>query len=287
MRRFGEWFMILTFGSTAFAQAPPACTVEQPMTSLPAEVRETSGLAWGRANRDVLWTHNDSGGSPEIFALDLNGTVRARIPVKGASAVDWEDMDSGPCGNQNCLYVADIGDNAGKRKSVAIYEITEPILPAQEAMVRRVLSANYADGAQDAEAFFRLPSGEMYLVSKGRHRDIALYHLRADQQGGTGTLQRVRSIAPHPEDELDRVTAATASPNGHWVAIRTYRTLQIYRTPELLAGGPPFIRFSLAELGERQGESVALDDQGAVWSTSEAELAGAPTLAKLSCGLRP
>ena len=261
----------------------PACAVVQQLQPLPEDGRETSGLTVGRRHPDLLWTHNDSGFEPFIYELDHNRTLKAFFRVTGGEVTDWDDMEAGECETGSCLYVADIGDNAGARSSVMVYEIPEPELPATEVAPIRTLHVRYPDGAQDAEAFFRLPSGEMYIVTKGRQGTIKLYRLAA---GGGEVLALVREVLPHPENERDRVTAATASPDGKWVAIRTYRTLYIYRTDDLTGDGAAARTFSLVGLNEKQGESVTLANDGSMWLTSEAEdPKDMPMIGRLSCAL--
>ena len=273
------------------AQASPdaqagTCTVEQALIAIPDEVRETSGLAAGRRNPGVFWTHNDSGFEPFLFALGPDGALKARVRVTGATVTDWEDIEMAECAGGSCLYIADIGDNAGRRSVVTIYEVQEPDLTATQVAPVRVIQARYADGPQDAEAFFKLPGGEMFVVSKGRHGAIKLYRYSAAGANGQGTLQLVREIAPHPADQLDRVTAATSSPDGKWVAIRTYRNLHLYRLADLTANGGPALTYSLASLGEKQGESITLSNDGTLWLTSEAEnRKDKPTIGRLSCVL--
>ena len=60
-------------------------------------VRESSGVAVSRAHRGVLWTHNDSGDDAYVYATDLAGTDRGVVRIRGARAVDWEDIALGPC----------------------------------------------------------------------------------------------------------------------------------------------------------------------------------------------
>src|SRR5687768_18401287 len=81
------------------------CTVEQALQSIPDEVRETSGLAAGRRNPDVFWTHNDSGFEPFIFALSGDGALKARVRVTGATVADWEDIEISECASGSCLYI--------------------------------------------------------------------------------------------------------------------------------------------------------------------------------------
>src|SRR6266540_1134177 len=86
-------------------------------------VRESSGVVVSRAHRGVLWTHNDSGDGPYVYATDLSGADRGAVRIRDARAVDWEDIALGPCpaAGGACLYIADTGDNEENRKSVVIY----------------------------------------------------------------------------------------------------------------------------------------------------------------------
>ena len=270
------------------AQAPSACTIASAKRAIATEVRETSGLARSHAERETLWTHNDSGNEPILYALATDGKIRTRIALRGVEVSDWEDIEGGSCGTEYCLYLADIGDNAGARRNVRIYEIVEPRLADREATARKVIYATYPDGPQDAEALFRLPDSTIFIITKGRQREIKVYRLSAAGANDQSTLQLVREIAPRARTEADRVTAATASPDGNWVAFRSYSTLFIYRTQDLLDGGPATITHSLVPLAEKQGESITLDNDGTIWLSSEAEREDdVPTLIGLRCALNP
>jgi len=69
------------------------------------------------------------------------------------------------------------------------------------------------------------------------------------------------------------------------VAIRTYRSLSIYRTDALLVGGPADFTLDTRPLKQRVGESIALDDRGDLWLGSEASGSRAPQLARIACPL--
>src|SRR5881394_1013410 len=47
-------------------------------------VTEASGLAASRRNPGVLWTHNDAGSTPRLFALSTNGTLLRSFRVSRA-----------------------------------------------------------------------------------------------------------------------------------------------------------------------------------------------------------
>jgi hypothetical protein len=271
-----------------FAPDSLICRTVETGRPLPEQVRETSGIAQSRVDPNLFWTHNDSGGGSNLFALTSQGILARHVRVGGAAAVDWEDIESGPCARGSCLYIADTGDNAGKRKTIDIYRIPEPALTGSEPVQAVRLSIRYPDKAQDAEAMFVSPAQEIFLVTKGRHGPVALYKLPTPHDDkGISTLIKVRELFPQPTDELDRVTSATMSPDGNWVMIRTYRNLHLYRAATLLNGAPSaHMTFSLAALAEAQGEAVAMSNDGSVWLSSEAEdKRMMPTWSRLSCSL--
>jgi hypothetical protein len=286
----GEPEVALAESAQAAAPVPapdgPVCRVADAGDPLPVEVKETSGLAQSRRDPELFWTHNDSGNDAELFALDASGRLVDRVRVAGAEIVDWEDIEAGPCEEGSCLYVGDIGDNDAARERITIYRVPEPEADASTTEPAAAIHARFPDGVQDTESLFLLPSGELYVVTKGRHGPIALYRVPSPRQPDeTVTLERVRELFPQPEDEQDRVTSATASPDGRWVGIRSYRNLYLYPSAELVAGGavePTVV--DLEPLGQEQGESVTISPDGAVWLTSESESKdGRPTWARLQC----
>src|SRR6185503_14866394 len=95
------------------------------------EIPETSGLAVSRRNPGLLWSHNDSGSAAVLFALDTAGAVRGRVRVPVRTR-DWEDVSAARCPSGDCLYVADIGDNKGARRTVQIYRVPEPAVGDSE-----------------------------------------------------------------------------------------------------------------------------------------------------------
>jgi hypothetical protein len=263
-----------------------ACRVNGTSRPLPVELRETSGLAQSRRDPALFWTHNDSGNQPILFALDPEGRVVGRSRVVGAALTDWEDIEAGPCGTGSCLYIADIGDNARTRQFVTIYSVPEPAPGSGTTSQATTFRVRFPDGPQDAEAMFRLPSGDFFLVSKGRHAAISLYRLRAPHQSDSiATLERVRELWPQPRDERNRVTSATATPDGRWIAIRTYQTLYLYAAAPLIAGEPVTPReVDLAPLREVQGEAIAMSNSGTVWLTTEAKKKkDPPRMSRLDC----
>lgn len=259
------------------------CRIAHASGMLPDEVRESSGLARGRTQPDVFWTHNDSGNEAELYGVSETGVLMARVRVDGARIVDWEDIEAAPCEAGNCLYIADTGDNDGERAGVTVYEIVEPA-PGATRVSARAWHARYPGERADAEALF-VVRGELYLLTKGRHGPIRLY--RFPRTAGTeATLQPVAELGPEPSSAADRVTAATATPDGRWIVVRTHNVLRFHPADRLLAGDTTgALAWDARGLGQPQGEAVAVDDAGTVWLTSEAERGGRAPIARVECRL--
>ncbi|MDP9348725.1 MAG: hypothetical protein M3P24_06245 [Gemmatimonadota bacterium] len=296
MRRTLFLFSLLLPACTADAgtdraagDAAAECRVLQRDVALPSQVRETSGLALSRRHPGILWTHNDSGGEPVLFAVDTAGALRGQVQVAGAKNKDWEDVAAGPCPGGECLYLGDIGDNADKRKDVEVYRVPEPAPGDAVTAPTERITLRYPDEPQDAESLFVLPSGDLYLVTKGRRKAVALYRAPAPlPAGGTVTLRRVTALDRGEEKRLNQVTGAGATHDGRWVAVRTYSSLHLFRAEALVGGSTPTSeRIDLGPLEEAQGEAVAVREDGTVFLTSEGQGKKSPgTLSRLSCTLR-
>ncbi|MBN2638484.1 MAG: hypothetical protein JXR65_05295 [Bacteroidales bacterium] len=108
---------------------------------LPKEVDETSGLIfWDNS----LWTLNDSGNKPVLYRLDsITGKVIQRIQIKGAVNHDWEALTQ----DKDHIYIGDVGDNFGKRKSLTIYILKKSLIPHQGdvALPAREIHFTYPD----------------------------------------------------------------------------------------------------------------------------------------------
>lgn len=214
-----------------------------------AEIPEASGLAVGRRNPGVLWSHNDSGSAAVLFAFDAAGTMlgRVRVPIRTR---DWEDVSAASCPSNDCLYIADIGDNGAARQQIRIYRTPEPAPGDAETAAPEVFTATYADGPHNAEAMF-VVGADLFIVT--RDRIGGLYRSTLSSSGEL-TFHRIGQLA------LAAVTDAEASRDGKSVVVRTSHEAVLYRTDDLVAGGNvPYLRVPIDALKEPQGEGVALD----------------------------
>jgi len=118
----------------------PIDTTVQIIQTLPSEVNESSGVIyWG----DNIWTHNDSGDDPNIYELSVeSGKVLRTVTFKEASARDWEDIAQ----DSQYIYVSDLGNNAGKRRDLAIYKTPKSaIATGQNEVTWSKLAITYPD----------------------------------------------------------------------------------------------------------------------------------------------
>lgn len=262
--------------------SPEGCRVLSTPLPLPEVVRESSGAAFSRRYPGIVWTHNDSGDESRLYALTAAGELAGSVRVTGARNRDWEDLALAPCGDTDCLWIADTGDNGKKRGHVDLVRVPEPAPGDEATRPAQVFRLRYPDGPHDAEALFALSSGELFLLTKGDDGPIALYRV---PPGRTGELQRLRTLAPAAVPHARQVTGADASADGRWVAVRTYGSLFLYRTADLLAGrDSAALPVDLAALREVQGEAVAVGRDGKVVLTSEGKGKHVPaTLSVLRC----
>jgi hypothetical protein len=233
-----------------FQPADPAgpCVVASGPAMLP-QVPEASGLAVSRRSPGVLWSHNDSGNAAVLFAFDTAGAMIGSVLVPIRTR-DWEDISAAPCGSDDCLYLADIGDNRGARQRVQIYRLPEPAPGDAKTAPAEVFNARYTDGPHDAEAMF-IVGADLFIVTKDRLGGL----YRSTLSGSLElTFRRIGQLG------LGAVTDAETSRDGKSVVVRTSHEAVLYRTDDLIRGGNvPYFRIPIGGLREPQGEGVALD----------------------------
>lgn len=208
-------------------------------------VAESSGLARSNVHPGVLWTHNDRGGSPSLFAVDRTGT-RAVLTLD-APALDWEDVASTPDGR---LWVGDIGDNDALRTAVSVVVLDEPELLVSADAPSRSFELRYPDGPHDAEALLVDP------------RDFRVYVVTKAAEGGR-VYRAPATLDPRSPNMLEpvgeaptNITAGDFSPDGSRIVLRNQGRAFFY---DELGGTPEQV--TLPE--QPQGESVAFTTDGA------------------------
>ena len=271
--------VITAFLAVVFLARPHNTTgpCEVAYRSMLPDVPEASGLAVSRRRSDLLWTHNDSGHDPVLFAIDAAGTRqgRVRVPIRTR---DWEDLSAAACpsagADQNtartCLYIGDIGDNGMSRRTIQVYRVAEPNPGDRQTGRPEAISLTYPDGRHNAEAMF-VADERLFIVTKDRfgmlYRSAAAIGdvLSAFNPASTNIkLQRIARLG------LVGVTDAETSLDGATVAVRTADAVVIYATADLIRGHVAARgRIPVERLGEPQGEGVALGGAGMLYLASE------------------
>jgi hypothetical protein len=248
------------------------------------DLTESSGVIRSRLLPRVLYTINDSGNDPVVFAIDSSGRPLGRWLVPGTRNRDWEAVSIGACPAGSCLFIGDIGDNAEHRPSVTIYRLREPARferfrgaadPTPIGLDSLLLQ--YPDGPHDTEAMWVDESGAVLLVTKGRTGGVKLFRVAAT---GFGTGQPVQATLlqylPIAADQrLGRwVTDAARAPDGQRIAIRTYTEIYLFPVTGLGRLGTPTV-CNVAGL-EPQGEGIDWLDNERMVLTSERVPGGSP-----------
>jgi hypothetical protein len=172
LRRIRVVGSCLALVTSVFAEPPFAGPTEVGRLAAPPR-NETSGLAASCRTADLLWTHDDSGGEPVLYAVGTDGKLRGSVRISRVKNVDWEDIASGQLDDRPCLVIADVGDNSGNRTNAALHIIEEP--PTEKLYTSAdivappiaTLRLSYEDAPRDCEAV-ALDAKEraIYLLTK-------------------------------------------------------------------------------------------------------------------------
>ena len=218
------------FSAVYAVELPRTLAAPVSIGHLPKVIDESSGLIASRRHpgKDVFWTHNDSGDTARIFAVNSTGKLLRTVDLPHAENVDWEEITMDELGR---IIVCDCGDNNrdnnnGKRNGVVLYRFPEPdAFNLNEAPPEpEVFRFRYptGDGPFDAEGVFTR-GGNAYLFTK-QIEGTSLYRLPLPEKapGDTVAMTRVcRSKA------FNVVTGAALSNDGLHLALINYITITV------------------------------------------------------------
>ena len=262
--------VLLAGCSLAHARQTAGCMALETTVALPDSLDRVSAIAQSRRWPGLFWGIVGEGESDRLYGFDDAGVLRAQVRVRRARNKDWEALSTGPCPTGSCLYVGDVGDQHNARDSVTIWRVPEPAPGDTVTRPAQALLAAYPTGPRDASGMFVLPSGDVYLVTRGRKSPEEVWRLRPPfRRNAVMRLDFVRRLAPQPTLRENRVTGAAASPDGRWVGLRTYDDLYLWPTAAFLDGTDVPWTASLAALEERDGVGLAMGPGGEVLVTSQ------------------
>ncbi|ANG63013.1 hypothetical protein A8C75_11325 [Marinobacterium aestuarii] len=225
----------------------------QRLALLPAAVLETSGLAQIEGR---LWTLNDSGDDAAIYQLSRDGRDIAKtLYLAGARNIDWESLAV----DADTLYIADCGNNRGRREALQLYRIALDALSAPDGSRVEYDVSRFRYGQRlevkasgdhnfDCEAV-TVVEDELWLFSKNRgdgHTELYRLDRRAREQA-------VFPLRSYPVNGL--ITAADYDPVSRRLVLLGYSRERFF--------GHSFIWFIPLSNNGNSGQKLAPDWSGA------------------------
>lgn len=192
------------------------------LSPLPGKVNENSGIIF---YQDKIWTHNDSGGEPEIYAIDTaSGEIKQTILLLNARNNDWEDITQ----DDDYIYVGDFGNNRGTRTDLKIYKIEKSKIPESGDFALddyQIIRFSYADQEIinkktdphnfDCEAM--ISSGESLFLFSKNWGDQKTRVYKVPKSEGEYVVEPVLNFEAN-----GLITAAALSPDGKQLALLGY-----------------------------------------------------------------
>lgn len=202
---------------------------------LPKVVDESSGLIKSKRypDKDVFWTHNDSGDTARVFAVDSSGKLLRIVDVPHAENVDWEELTMDEKGR---LIACDIGDNnrdnnGGKRMGVVLYRFPEPDAfdKNEKPPEPEIFRFHYpkGEGPFDAEGVFAR-AGSAYLFSK-QIEGTSCFKLPMPEKAPAESV--TMTVAARTK-AFNVVTGAALSNDGRHLALINYLSVSVLDLPE-------------------------------------------------------
>ena len=240
-----------------------------------AGINQASGLAASLKNPGILWTHNDKTWGKELFAVGTKGQNYGKIYLDNEFIIDSEDIavGPGPVAGEQYIYLADIGDNDGRRDIKSVIRIAEPQLAARPVALKDtvrqfdMIDFVYADGRRDAETLMIDPlTRDLFIISK-RDANARVYCLPFPQK--VGKLNVAEFLLELP---MTLVVAGDISADGGGILLKTYGSVYYWQRIAGESIDAAFARMpeKLQYYPEPQGESICwAQDQPGYFTTSE------------------
>lgn len=185
-------------------------------------VTESSGFAW--TNDGNLWTHNDGGGSNNLYKVNLQGTLLQTQEIPNTANHDWEDLAKDKSGN---IYIGDFGNNNNKRHDLRIFKVNENDFSKPDTIQFRYADQKEFPPAKkdrnfDCEAFFWY-NQNLYLFSKDRGREDLVKVYKVSEKPGSYSVKPIDSLQIGT-----MITAADVSPDGKHFALLGYGKVYLF-----------------------------------------------------------
>ena len=199
------------------------------------DIQEASGIVASLTNDNVIWTHNDSGDSNRIFAMDTAGKHLGEYFLNDSQNRDWEDIAIGPGPEEGLhyLYVGDIGDNFSENDIKHIYRVIEPKLNSSSNFNSiqldgiESISFQYEDGNRDAETLIIDPlTKDIIIISKREATAVHIYSIPFPQDTDTIlTANLIMTKDFYPNDNFATsqwIVGGDISHDGKEILVKSY-----------------------------------------------------------------
>lgn len=231
-----------------------------------AELVEASGLVVSRRDPDVLWTHNDSGDTPRLFALGRDGSALGTWTLD-VDLGDWEDLAWGadPDTGEPLLFIGDVGSFGTSRETVLVYVIEEPEVdtaaaPSEHAVESwRTLTLRLPEVLNIDSMLVDPDTGDLLLISDAEDgRSVLLRKPAPHTDGEDVSVEAVGELSFGTGSLTGDVlaTGADISPLGERVVVRTRDEAWLWlrdgsqSVAEALLDEPCAVALPTQELGE-------------------------------------
>ena len=244
-------------------------------------LNESSGLAASNRHEDLLWSINDSGDGPNLFAMSTTGIARGQWQIATATPTDWEAMSSFQLNGESYLLVADVGDNFATRSTVSFLVVREPSLEQDQSVLIPVEWGGefvYPDGPRDCEAVaVDIVNEEVLFLSK-RTFPNELYSVPLRSSADRPLIaSKVSDLYPLPRNvpEHGKLYGRSAkyqgmptgmSLRGNRLLVVTYRDAYLY---DLLDVAREPLRIPLPLVGQREAIAFAKDSDSLAFVSRE------------------
>jgi hypothetical protein len=200
-------------------------------------VNEASGIVASRMNNQILWTHNDEGNDPRIFAINTSAQIVAIYYLNLKDGRDFEDITIGKGTDSDdwYLYLGDIGDNNKNHEKKFIYRFKEPKVDASQNLVTDTIYSFdkitfKLPDIYDSEAMMFDPiTKDIIIISKREKKELVF---KLPYPHSTTKTMNAEEIAEVPFGyegfNGSGVTAADISEDGTEILIKTYSKVYYY-----------------------------------------------------------
>ena len=248
---------------------------------------ELSGMAFSRKNNGIFYVHNDAGHSAIIYVVNTKREILGTLVFNDVSVEDWEDIAVAKCGDDDCIFIADTGDNKKERDEIRIIRFVEPSIDFETPFYSMLItdaesmSLKYLDKPHDVEAMAVDDMG-IYLFSK----QLGYSAYFKTDEFSTKSSQTLAYMGRIDINEDESVTAADMHPDGLHVLLRTNDNIYEYIFTES-SDIESLTALSYRTIGagsEEQGEAAAYNAiTGSIWHTSEAVSDEYPAIYEIRC----